>query len=121
VLGPPDDYAELVLDVVAAIPQGRVCSYGAIGRAVREVTGTGSARVVGRVMALYGSEVPWWRVVTASGALADRVAREQRARLLAEDVPFARLDPPRVDMARAGHEPAPPEPPGPERLGPDQM
>src|SRR5690606_22467364 len=63
VLPPPDDYAELVLDTVATIPEGRVASYGAVAAAVREVTGRGSARVVGRVMARYGSEVCWWRVV----------------------------------------------------------
>lgn len=110
-LPPPDDYAELVLDVVATVPSGRVTSYGAVAAAVREVTGRGSARVVGRVMAHYGSEVCWWRVVTASGALAERVATEQRARLRAEDVPFVG-DPPRVDMRRAAHLPLPPDPPG---------
>lgn len=113
---PPDDDAELVLDVVATIPQGRVCSYGAVARAVRETTGRGSARVVGRVMALYGDQAPWWRVVTVSGALAARVASEQRARLLSEDVPFDRLDPPRVDMARAAWQPDPPTPPGPGQM-----
>lgn len=107
-LPPPDDYAELVLDVVATVPEGRVTSYGAVAAAVREVTGRGSARVVGRVMAIYGSEVCWWRVVTASGALAERVASEQRARLRAEDVPFVG-DPARVDMARAAWQPQPPQ------------
>ncbi len=106
---PPDDYAELVLDVVATIPEGRVASYGAVAAAVREVTGRGSARVVGRVMALYGAEVCWWRVVTASGAPAERVATEQRRRLRSEDVPFVG-EPPRVDLARAGWRPAPPPP-----------
>lgn len=104
-LPPPDDYAELVLDVVATIPEGKVASYGAVAAAVREVTGRGSARVVGRVMAHYGGEVCWWRVVTASGALAERVATEQRARLRSEDVPF-RGD--KVDMPRAAWQPAPP-------------
>jgi len=107
VLPPPDDYAELVLDVVATVPEGRVTSYGAVAAAVREITGRGSARVVGRVMALYGGEVCWWRVVTASGALAERVATEQRARLRAEDVPMIG-DPPRVDMRRAAWKPEPP-------------
>lgn len=107
-LPPPDDYAELVLDVVATIPEGRVASYGTVAAAVREFTGRGSARVVGRVMAHYGGEVCWWRVVTASGALAERVATEQRARLRAEDVPMVG-DPPRVDMRRAAWQPAPPD------------
>lgn len=106
-LPPPDDYAELVLDVVATVPEGRVTSYGAVAAAVREITGRGSARVVGRVMAHYGSEVCWWRVVTAAGGLAERVATEQRARLLAEDVPMVG-DPPRVEMRRAAWAPSPP-------------
>lgn len=106
-LPPPDDYADLVLDVVATIPQGRVASYGAVSSAVRALTGRGSARTVGRVMAQYGSEVCWWRVVTASGALAQRVASEQRARLRAEDVPMVG-DPPRVLMRAAAWQPSPP-------------
>jgi methylated-DNA-protein-cysteine methyltransferase related protein len=109
VLPPPDDYAELVLDVVATIPEGRVSTYGRVAAAVRETTGRGSARVVGRVMALYGGEVCWWRVVTASGALAERVAAEQLRRLREEDVPMTG-DPPRVDLRRAAFDPSPPAP-----------
>ncbi|EST36503.1 hypothetical protein N566_16170, partial [Streptomycetaceae bacterium MP113-05] len=57
------DYAERVLDVTERIPPGRVMTYGDIA----EWLGEGGPRQVGRVMALYGGAVPWWRVVRADG------------------------------------------------------
>lgn len=59
------DYAERVLDVTERIPPGRVMTYGDIA----EWLGEGGPRQVGRVMALYGGAVPWWRVVRADGTL----------------------------------------------------
>ncbi|MET1052366.1 MAG: MGMT family protein [Mycetocola sp.] len=59
----PDDVVGVVLDIVASIPPGRVMSYGQVAATF----GSRSARGVGRVMALHGSEVPWWRVVRAGG------------------------------------------------------
>ncbi|MEJ1229955.1 MAG: MGMT family protein [Galbitalea sp.] len=38
-------------------------AYGAVAAAI----GSRAARGVGQVMAYYGSDVPWWRVVRASG------------------------------------------------------
>jgi alkylated DNA nucleotide flippase Atl1 len=52
-----------VLDVVASIPPGRVMTYGGVAA----VLGSRGARMVGQIMAYYGSEVPWWRVVRAGG------------------------------------------------------
>jgi len=60
---PAEGFVEAVLEVVADIPAGRVMTYGQIA-AVLESRG---ARVVGQVMARYGSDVPWWRVIRASG------------------------------------------------------
>ncbi|MFF1915075.1 MGMT family protein [Streptomyces sp. NPDC058239] len=59
------EYAERVLDVAELIPPGRVMTYGDVA----EWLGDGGPRQVGRVMALYGAAVPWWRVVRADGAL----------------------------------------------------
>jgi methylated-DNA-protein-cysteine methyltransferase-like protein len=56
-------YARSVLDVVALIPPGQVMTYGDVA----EFLGTGSARTVGMVLAQYGGQVPWQRVVNASG------------------------------------------------------
>ena len=60
---PNEDFVGAVLEVVASIPEGRVMSYGDVAAAI----GSRAARGVGQVMAYYGSEVPWWRVVRASG------------------------------------------------------
>ncbi|MFJ8939465.1 MGMT family protein [Streptomyces sp. NPDC102365] len=59
------EYAERVLDVAEQIPPGRVMTYGDVAEWLAE----GGPRQVGRVMALYGGAVPWWRVVRADGAL----------------------------------------------------
>lgn len=59
-----EEYVEAVLSVVERIPSGRVTTYGAIAGHL----GRGGPRQVGRVMALYGGPVPWWRVVHADGS-----------------------------------------------------
>ncbi|MFD4027661.1 MGMT family protein [Streptomyces sp. NPDC058576] len=105
---PPDyaelpEYAERVLDVADLIPPGRVMSYGDIA----EWLGEGGPRQVGRAMALYGSAVPWWRVVRADGTLLP--AHELRAldHYRAEGTPLreasrhAQGHIPRIDMRRA--------------------
>jgi alkylated DNA nucleotide flippase Atl1 len=70
---PNDDFVSRVLDVVASIPEGRVMTYGGVAAAI----GSRSARGVGQVMAYYGGDVPWWRVVRASGHPA--IDHESRA------------------------------------------
>jgi alkylated DNA nucleotide flippase Atl1 len=61
--GPSEDFVARVLDVVENIPAGRVMAYGDVAAAI----GSRAARAVGQVMAYYGADVPWWRVVRASG------------------------------------------------------
>ena len=72
----PTPYARTVLDLVDRIPRGRVMTYGDVA----EFLGTGTGRTVGTVMSRHGSEVPWWRVVRASGEphadALDRLAAE---------------------------------------------
>jgi len=65
------DFASHVLDVVESIPPGRVMSYGDIAVYLAEGPGP---RQVGKVLAGYGSAVPWWRVIHSDGppAPADR-------------------------------------------------
>jgi alkylated DNA nucleotide flippase Atl1 len=60
---PSEDFVSRVLAVVEEIPAGKVMSYGDVAAAI----GSRAARGVGQVMAYYGSDVPWWRVVRASG------------------------------------------------------
>ena len=70
---PSPEFTEAVLDVVAGIPPGRVMTYGDVAA----VLGSRAARAVGNVMSWYGSDVPWWRVVRASGHPA--IGHEDRA------------------------------------------
>jgi alkylated DNA nucleotide flippase Atl1 len=88
-------FGGLVLDVVDRIPPGRVMAYGDIA----EMLGEGSARLVARMMSLYGSEVPWHRVLRADGRCAPEVVDRQLPLLSTEHTPFRTPD--RVDMDRA--------------------
>ena len=63
----PTAFARAVLDVVARIPRGKVMTYGDVA----EYLGAGSPRTVGMVMAKHGHEVPWQRVLHASGVPHD--------------------------------------------------
>jgi alkylated DNA nucleotide flippase Atl1 len=91
-----EEYVEAVLTLVEQVPAGRVTTYGALARAV----GVGSPRQVGRVMALHGDAVPWWRVVHADGRPAichDGTAIEY---LREDGVPLTNSG--RVDLASGG-------------------
>jgi alkylated DNA nucleotide flippase Atl1 len=81
---PAAEFAERVLDVVDGIPPGRVMSYGDIA----EYLGQGGPRQVGRVMALWGGGVPWWRVIHADGSFLPGHEREALARYREEDTPL---------------------------------
>lgn len=70
---PGEDFVSRVLEVVEAIPPGKVMSYGDVAA----VLGSRAARAVGTVMARYGNEVPWWRVVRSDGRPA--LGHEDRA------------------------------------------
>ena len=97
---PLDDYAARVLDVAEAIPSGRVMSYGDIA----EYLGEGGPRQVGRVMALWGGGVAWWRVVHADGSLLAGHEQAALARYREEGTPLrpsAGGGPGRIDMSRA--------------------
>lgn len=78
-----------VYAAIAAIPAGRVASYGAI--AARAGL-PGRARLVGKLLGEKpdGMELPWFRVLRASGEIAlpagSRGFREQVRRLRAEGV-----------------------------------
>ncbi len=100
-------YVETVLALVEQVPPGRATTYGVIADAV----GSGGPRQVGQVMALYGSPVPWWRVVRADGSLPESHQREALAHYREEGTPLrgsltdaASL---RVDLGRSLWEPQP--------------
>jgi alkylated DNA nucleotide flippase Atl1 len=78
------DFADRVLGVVETIPPGRVMSYGDIA----EYLGEGGPRQVGRVMALWGGGVAWWRVIHNDGSFLTGHEREALARYQREGTPL---------------------------------
>jgi alkylated DNA nucleotide flippase Atl1 len=78
------DFADRVLGVVETIPPGRVMSYGDIA----EYLGEGGPRQVGRVMALWGGGVAWWRVIRNDGSFLAGHEREALARYQREGTPL---------------------------------
>lgn len=97
------EYAERVLEVAELIPPGRVMTYGDVA----EWLGEGGPRQVGRVMALYGGAVPWWRVVRADGRPLPGHEPRALGHYRAEGTPLreaartAEDRVPRLDMRRA--------------------
>jgi methylated-DNA-protein-cysteine methyltransferase related protein len=97
----PPEHAAIVR-AIAAIPRGRVASYGEIA------TRAGlprRARLVGRVLREAGpaAKLPWQRVLRSDGRIAfppgSRGFREQRQRLLSEGVVVLKG---KVDIRRFG-------------------
>lgn len=99
--GLPTPFAEDVLDLVARIPRGRVMAYGDVAEAL----GSGGARAVGTVMARFGSDVPWHRVLRSDGSPPAGHEAEALRRYRAERTPLAPSGA-RVDMAAARWWPA---------------
>lgn len=77
------EQVERVRALVASVPPGKVTTYGDIAAAA----GLSSARIVGWIMRTDSSDLPWHRVITASGKPAPHLAARQLALLLAEGVP----------------------------------
>jgi methylated-DNA-protein-cysteine methyltransferase related protein len=115
---------QAIHDAIAAIPPGRVASYGEI--AARAGL-PGRARLVGRLLREAGeaAALPWHRVLRANGTLAfaprSRAFLEQKRRLAAEGVSLRGN---RVDLPRFGWQRdldaelwAPPAPPARRRSG----
>lgn len=98
-----DDYLDAVLGVVRRIPAGRATTYGIVAEHLRDhsdpalgVRGRGGPRQVGTVLGRAGADVPWWRVVTTSGAPARGLEGRALERLRAEGCPLS------PDGARVG-------------------
>ena len=91
-----DEQIERFRELVASVPAGRVVTYGDIAVAA----GLSSARTVGWIMRTDSADLPWHRVVPASGRPAEHLARRQLARLELAGVP---IDGDRIDLPRARH------------------
>jgi methylated-DNA-protein-cysteine methyltransferase-like protein len=78
-----------VLAVVAAIPEGRVTTYGAIGQHL-QVTARQVAFILATLTVEESERIPWFRVVAANGVVSSTklgaVGRRQIQRLRAEGV-----------------------------------
>ncbi|MEZ5186380.1 MAG: MGMT family protein [Candidatus Nanopelagicales bacterium] len=85
---PPTSLDEVILEVVGAIPRGALAAYGDVCEVVRELGFACTPRRVARTMSAYGGQpgVAWWRVVQATGTLAEPVAAAAASHLLAEGV-----------------------------------
>ncbi|MFZ2174638.1 MAG: MGMT family protein [Rhodococcus sp. (in: high G+C Gram-positive bacteria)] len=91
-----EEQVERVRELVASIPSGRVVTYGDIAAAA----GLSSARTVGWIMRTDSADLPWHRVLGASGRPAAHLAHRQLATLELEGVPIRDG---RVDLAVARH------------------
>lgn len=102
---PPEPAIQRIVQLVRAIPPGRVASYGQIARLAGKPRG---ARMV--AWALHSMsrkhELPWQRVVNSKGTIslpAGTAYNRQKRLLLAEGVEFLPGD--RIDWKRFGWEP----------------
>jgi methylated-DNA-protein-cysteine methyltransferase-like protein len=77
-----DDQVERVRALVASIPAGRVSTYGDIAA----VAGLSSPRIVGWIMRTDSLDLPWHRVITASGRPAKHLTTKQLELLRAEGI-----------------------------------
>ena len=77
-----EEQVEMVRALVGAIPAGKVATYGDIA----DAAGLSSPRIVGWVMRTDSSDLPWHRVITASGRPAHHLATRQLELLRAEGV-----------------------------------
>lgn len=77
-----EEQVELVRSLVASIPAGRVATYGDIA----DAAGLSSARIVGWIMRTDSADLPWHRVIGASGRPAAHIRTRQLELLRAEGV-----------------------------------
>ena len=77
-----DEQVETVRALVASIPPGRVATYGDIACAA----GLSSPRIVGWIMRTDSADLPWHRVIRATGRPAAHLASDQLELLRAEGV-----------------------------------
>jgi alkylated DNA nucleotide flippase Atl1 len=77
-----EDQVERVRALVASIPAGRVSTYGDIA----SVAGLSSPRIVGWIMRTDSLDLPWHRVITASGRPAKHLTTKQLELLRSEGV-----------------------------------
>lgn len=73
---------ERVREIISAVPPGTVATYGDIAA----IAGLSTPRLVGRILREDGFDLPWHRIIRASGVPAPHLRTEQLARLRVEGV-----------------------------------
>jgi methylated-DNA-protein-cysteine methyltransferase-like protein len=100
-----DEFNERVREVIAAVPAGKVATYGDIAA----VSGAPSPRLIGRILSEDGRDLPWHRILRANGTPAPHLLHEQLELLRAEGV---LADGDRVNLKKyRWQQPAPPPAP----------
>ena len=92
-----EDQVERVRALVAAIPPGRVSTYGDIA----DAAGLPSPRIVAWIMRTDSADLPWHRVIRASGRPAPHLTTRQLELLRAEGV---LADDGRIPLREVRHE-----------------
>ncbi|AUH68260.1 MGMT family protein [Gordonia sp. PS3] len=100
-----EDQVEAVRALVAAIPPGAVSTYGDLAAAA----GLSSPRIVGWIMRTDSADLPWHRVVPASGRPSPGLRARQLTRLREEGV---RIVDDRIDLKSHRMRPDGPGPTG---------
>ncbi|MEU4672136.1 MGMT family protein [Amycolatopsis sp. NPDC023774] len=77
-----DELHERIRGVISDVPAGTVATYGDIAA----LSGAPSPRLVGRVLAEDGHDLPWQRILRANGTPAPHLAHRQLELLRAEGV-----------------------------------
>lgn len=75
-------FEDAVIEVVDGIPLGETSTYGEVAE---EAGFPGAARAVGNVMRT-APDLPWWRVISATGRLVPGLETEHTQRLRSEGV-----------------------------------
>lgn len=89
-----EEQIEEVRRLIASIPAGFVATYGDIA----DAAGLSSARTVGWIMRTDSADLPWHRVLGASGKPSAHLAHRQIAKLELEGVPIKEG---RIDLKKA--------------------
>ena len=90
-------FADRAEAVIRGLRPGEVVTYGEVAA---DAGRPGAARAVGHLLATRPADLPWWRVVTASGRLGPGHEAEHARRLEAEGV---RLHDGKVRLRSTGH------------------
>jgi methylated-DNA-protein-cysteine methyltransferase-like protein len=77
------EFAERAEAVIRALRPGEIVTYGEVAA---DAGRPGAARAVGHLLATQPADLPWWRVVAASGRLVPGHEAEHARRLESEGV-----------------------------------